>query len=101
MLFVVFSCAVVGSWPSALGIGGEAEASPAAAMAMASPSSGVPNRDVYSNTPVAATGGNMQGTMKIEVTATGGAQANVAEATSSDNLKIDGNVGGSGRFGGD
>lgn len=83
------------------GIGGEAEASPAAAMAMASPSSGVPNRDVYSNTPVAATGGNMQGTMKIEVTATGGAQANVAEATSSDNLKIDGNVGGSGRFGGD
>ena len=86
---------------SKLGIGGEAEASPAAAMAMASPSSGVPNRDVYSNTPVAATGGNMQGTMKIEVTATGGAQANVAEATSSDNLKIDGNVGGSGRFGGD
>ena len=86
---------------SKLGIGGEAEASPDAAMAMASPSSGVPNRDVYSNTPVAATGGNMQGTMKIEVTATGGAQANVAEATSSDNLKIDGNVGGSGRFGGD
>ena len=86
---------------SKLGIGGEAEASPAAAMAMASPSSGVPNRDVYSKTPVAATGGNMQGTMKIEVTATGGAQANVAEATSSDNLKIDGNVGGSGRFGGD
>ena len=63
--------------------------------------SGIPNRDVYSNTPVAATGGNMQGTMKIEVTATGGAQANVAEASSSDNLKIDGNVGGSGRFGGD
>lgn len=86
---------------SKLGIGGGAEASPAAAMAIASPSSGVPNRDVYSNTPVAATGGNMQGTMKIEVTATGGAQANVAEATSSDNLKIDGNVGGSGRFGGD
>lgn len=69
-------------------------------MALAS-ASGIPNRDVYSNTPVAATGGNMQGTMKIEVTATGGAQANVAEASSSDNLKIDGNVGGSGRFGGD
>lgn len=87
---------------SKLGIGGVGEnksASPELAPAYAA--SGVPNRDVYSNTPVAAAGGNMQGTMKIEVTATGGAQANVAEATSSDNLKIDGNVGGSGRFGGD
>lgn len=84
---------------SKLGFGdGGGSAAPAMALASAS---GIPNRDVYSNTPVAATGGNMQGTMKIEVTATGGAQANVAEATSSDNLKIDGNVGGSGRFGGD
>ncbi|WP_290164533.1 hypothetical protein [uncultured Parasutterella sp.] len=84
---------------SKLGFGdGEGSAAPAMALASAS---GIPNRDVYSNTPVAATGGNMQGTMKIEVTATGGARANVAEATSSDNLKIDGNVGGSGRFGGD
>lgn len=72
---------------------------PAAAPAYAA--SGVPNREVYSNTPVAAPAGNMQGTMRIEVTATGGAQANVAEATSSDNLTIDGNVGSSGRFGGD
>lgn len=84
---------------SKLGFGdGGGSAAPAMALASAS---GIPNRDVYSNTPVAATGGNMQGTMKIEVTATGGAQANVAEASSSDNLKIDGNVGGSGRFGGD
>lgn len=84
---------------SKLGFGdGGGSAAPAMTLASAS---GIPNRDVYSNTPVAATGGNMQGTMKIEVTATGGAQANVAEATSSDNLKIDGNVGGSGRFGGD
>lgn len=79
---------------------GDGGGSVAPALALAS-ASGIPNRDVYSNTPVAATGGNMQGTMKIEVTATGGAQANVAEASSSDNLKIDGNVGGSGRFGGD
>lgn len=84
---------------SKLGFGdGGGSVAPALALASAS---GIPNRDVYSNTPVAATGGNMQGTMKIEVTATGGAQANVAEASSSDNLKIDGNVGGSGRFGGD
>lgn len=100
---------------SKLGIGGGGEnknTSPELAQAYAAPgvtpalapayaASGVPNREVYSNTPVAAPAGNMQGTMKIEVTATGGAQANVAEATSSDNLKIDGNVGGSGRFGGD
>ena len=84
---------------SKLGFGdGGGSAAPAMALASAS---GIPNRDVYSNTPVAATGGNMQGTMKIEVTATGGAQANVAEKSSSDNLKIDGNVVGSGRVGGD
>lgn len=63
---------------------------------------GVPNSGIYASAPIAAAPQSMQGTMKIEVTATGGAQATVSEATSSDNLKISGDVGHSGRgIGGD
>lgn len=63
---------------------------------------GVPNSGIYVTAPIAAAPQSMQGTMKIEVTATGGAQATVSEATSSDNLKISGDVGHSGRgIGGD